>query len=126
MDLNSMGQNRLDAKECGEISAEIAVEEQIEAPGRELAEYRHRLNAELLSTSLPRTLARARSSHDLEDLMVVVELVEEIHSGEEVVRAYIAAEIRKLLAVREFSTHYLAICCPTKRTRLASRSCWSD
>src|SRR5258708_3218244 len=45
MDLNSMGQSRLDAKECGEISAEIAVEEQIEAPGRELAEYRHRLNA---------------------------------------------------------------------------------
>ena len=42
---------------------------------------------ELLSTSLPRTLARARSSHDLEDLMVVVdgrvELVEEIHPGAE-------------------------------------------
>jgi len=44
MDLNSIGQNRLDAKEIGEISAEIAVENQIEAPGRELAEYRHRLN----------------------------------------------------------------------------------
>jgi hypothetical protein len=44
MDLNSIGQNRLDAKEIGEISAEVAVEDQIEAPGRELAEYRHRLN----------------------------------------------------------------------------------
>ena len=44
MDLNSIGQSRLDAKEIGEISAEIAVEEQIEAPGREIAEYRHRLN----------------------------------------------------------------------------------
>lgn len=44
MDLNSIGQNRLDAKECGEISAEVAVEDQIEEPGRELAEYRHRLN----------------------------------------------------------------------------------
>jgi len=44
MDLNSIGQSRLDAKECGEISAEVAVEDQIEAPGRELAEYRHRLN----------------------------------------------------------------------------------
>ena len=44
MDLNSIGQSRLDAKECGEFSAEVAVEDEIEAPGRELAEYRHRLN----------------------------------------------------------------------------------
>jgi Restriction endonuclease len=44
MDLNSIGQNRLDAKEVGEISAEIAIEQEIEAPGREIAEYRHRLN----------------------------------------------------------------------------------
>jgi hypothetical protein len=44
MDLNWIGQNRLDAKEVGEISAEIAIEEEIEAPGREIAEYRHRLN----------------------------------------------------------------------------------
>jgi hypothetical protein len=44
MDLDSIGQSRLDAKECGEISAEIAVENEIEAPGRELAEYRHLLN----------------------------------------------------------------------------------
>jgi hypothetical protein len=44
MDLNTIGQTRLDAKECGEISAEVAVENEIEAPGRELAEYRHRLN----------------------------------------------------------------------------------
>ncbi|MBZ5494097.1 MAG: restriction endonuclease [Acidobacteriia bacterium] len=44
MDLNAICQNRLDAKELGEISVEIAVEEGINAPGRELAEYRHRLN----------------------------------------------------------------------------------
>ena len=47
-----------------------------------------------------------QSSHDLEDLMAVVdgraELVEEISAGAEDVRAYIAAEIRKLLAIREF------------------------
>lgn len=47
-----------------------------------------------------------QSSHDLEDLMAVVdgraELVEEIRDGEGNVRACIAAEIRKLLAVREF------------------------
>jgi hypothetical protein len=47
-----------------------------------------------------------QSSHDLEDLMAVVDgragLVEEISAGAEDVRAYIAAEIRKLLATREF------------------------
>jgi hypothetical protein len=47
-----------------------------------------------------------QSSHDLEDLMAVVdgrvELIEEIRGGTENVRAYIAAEIRKLLAIREF------------------------
>ena len=43
-DLNSICQSRLDAKEAGEISSEITVEEEIEAPGREIAEYRHRLN----------------------------------------------------------------------------------
>jgi hypothetical protein len=47
-----------------------------------------------------------QSSHDLEDLMAVVdgraELVEEIRAGAEDVRAYIAAEIRNLLATREF------------------------
>lgn len=47
-----------------------------------------------------------QSSHDLEDLMAVVdgraELVDEIRTGAEAVRAYIAAEIRKLLAVPEF------------------------
>jgi hypothetical protein len=44
MELNSIAQNRLDAKDIGEISAEVAVEEEIEAPGREIAEYRYRLN----------------------------------------------------------------------------------
>jgi hypothetical protein len=47
-----------------------------------------------------------QSSHDLEDLTAVVdgraELVEEIRAGAENVRAYIAAEIRKLLAIPGF------------------------
>ena len=47
-----------------------------------------------------------QSSHDLEDFIAVVdgraELVKEIHSGPEDVRAYIAAEIRNLLAATEF------------------------
>jgi hypothetical protein len=44
MDLDDIAQSRLDAKECGEISAEVAVEQLIGAPGRELGDYRHRLN----------------------------------------------------------------------------------
>ena len=47
-----------------------------------------------------------QSSHDLEDLMAVVDgrvkLVEEIHTAETEVRTYIAAEVRKLLATSEF------------------------
>jgi hypothetical protein len=47
-----------------------------------------------------------QASHDLEDLVAVVdgraELAEEIHSGPEDVCAYIAAEIRRLLATPEF------------------------
>lgn len=44
MDLNAIGQNRFDAQECGEISAEVAVEEEIEVPGRELADYRYKFS----------------------------------------------------------------------------------
>jgi hypothetical protein len=47
-----------------------------------------------------------QSSHDLEDLMAVVdgraELSEEIRAGDKDVRAYIAAEIGKLLSIRKF------------------------
>ena len=44
MDLNAIGQSRLDASEVGETSIEISLGEEISAPGRELSEYRHRLN----------------------------------------------------------------------------------
>ena len=47
-----------------------------------------------------------QSSHDLEDLMAVVDgrvkLIEEIYTAEAEVRTYIAAEVRKLLVTREF------------------------
>jgi hypothetical protein len=47
-----------------------------------------------------------QSSHDLEDLIAVVdgraELLNEIHAGPEEVRAYIATAIRKLLATPSF------------------------
>ena len=42
-DLNGIAQDRLDAMEIDEISAKVSVEESIEEPSRELAEYRHRL-----------------------------------------------------------------------------------
>ena len=71
-----------------------------------------------------------KSSHDLEDLMTVVdgrpELAEEIHAGPEDVRAYIAAKFREFLATPKFSMHYPATCSPTKRARVASRYCLSD
>ena len=48
-----------------------------------------------------------QSSHDLEDLIAVVdgraELVKEILAGPEDVRAYIASEITKLLATQAFA-----------------------
>lgn len=44
MDLNAIGQSRLDAQDVGEISMLVAVDEEIQAPARDLAEYRHRLN----------------------------------------------------------------------------------
>jgi hypothetical protein len=43
LDLDDIGRNRFDAKEVGELEAEVIVEREIEAPGRELAEYRHQL-----------------------------------------------------------------------------------
>jgi hypothetical protein len=61
MDLNDIGQSRLDAKDCGEISAEVAVEQSIEAPGSELAEYRHKLNKkrrQLIRSALADSIAR--------------------------------------------------------------------
>jgi hypothetical protein len=42
--LNSIAQSRFDARECGEVEAVAGVEDWIEAPGRELARYRHALN----------------------------------------------------------------------------------
>jgi len=43
-DLDELAQNRFDAMDVGEPSAQVAVEKWVEAPGRELREYRFRLN----------------------------------------------------------------------------------
>jgi hypothetical protein len=44
IELDDIAQWRLDAKDCGEITAEFTVEKEIEAPGRDLSEYRFKLN----------------------------------------------------------------------------------
>lgn len=65
MDLDEIAQNRMDAKEIGEISAEVAVEQQIERPGRELADYRHRLNKkrrQLIRNAMSDLIARVDES----------------------------------------------------------------
>lgn len=43
-DLNGLAQDRLDAREIDEVGAIVSVEEYVTAPGREIAEYRYRLN----------------------------------------------------------------------------------
>lgn len=63
-------------------------------------------NLSLLEAFAGRGKNDYQSSHDLEDLIAVVdgraELVDEVRNGKGDVREYIEAEIRKLLAVREF------------------------
>jgi len=70
-----------------------------------------------------------QSSHDLEDLLAVVdgraELVEEISAGAEGVRAYLRQNLGSCLPLVNFSMHYLATCFLTKRARLASPCCLS-
>lgn len=44
MDLNEIAQSRLDAWEIGEVEVKVSLEEHISAPGRDLREYRFRLN----------------------------------------------------------------------------------
>lgn len=59
-DLNALAQDRLDAKEIDEIAASVAVEESVSAPGREIAEYRYRLNKkrrQLIRTALQEIMA---------------------------------------------------------------------
>lgn len=61
IDLNDIAQWRLDAREIDEISAIVGVEEAVDAPARELAEYRHRLDKQrrhLIRDALSDVIAR--------------------------------------------------------------------
>ena len=68
-----------------------------------------------------------QSSHDLEDLIAVVdgraELVKEIHAGPDDVRAYLASEIAKLLAISAFLDALPGYLLPDQQARLAYRYC---
>ena len=62
IDLNELAQWRLDAHEIDEVSAIVRAEEAVDAPARELAEYRHRLNKkrrQLVREALSDAIARA-------------------------------------------------------------------
>ena len=72
-----------------------------------------------------------QSSHDLEDLMAVLdgrpELAEEIHSwGRRTFAHTLPQNSGSCLPPVSFWTHCPATCFPTKRVRLASRYCLSD
>ena len=63
-DRDAIAQARLDAKEIGEFSAELSVEHGVEAPGKELAEYRHKLNRkrrQLIRSAVGEALAEVDS-----------------------------------------------------------------
>ena len=60
-DLNELAQSRLDAREIGEISAAVSVEEWADQPTHELAEYRYRFNKkrrQLIRPAMTEVMAR--------------------------------------------------------------------
>jgi hypothetical protein len=70
-----------------------------------------------------------QTSHDLDDLMAVVdgraELIEEIRAGIRKFAHTLRRKSENYSAFASFSMHYLATCSPMKRIRRASRSCLS-
>jgi hypothetical protein len=71
-----------------------------------------------------------QSSHDLEDLIAVVdgraELVTEIHAGPEDSVHTLPQRSGNYSRPRRFSTHYPVICSQIRRARPASRYCLTD
>lgn len=62
-DLDDIAQWRLDAREVDEVSAIVAAENEIDAPARELADYRHRFNKKrrhLIRNAVAGVLRRAQ------------------------------------------------------------------
>jgi hypothetical protein len=67
-DLNWLAQNRLDALEIDEISLTISLNESVDAPGLELADYRYRFTKrrrQVIRTSLGEVVGRVEKSLDV-------------------------------------------------------------
>lgn len=82
MDLNEIGQHRLDAMEVGEIECEISVENQIYEPAKLIREYRHKFDRkrrELVRDTLQSVIDSI--DEDLRDLAVELEGVSEINEA---------------------------------------------
>jgi hypothetical protein len=75
-DLNGLAQNRFDAREIDEMDAIVSVEESTTAPGREIAEYRHRLNKKR------RPLIRAALQEIMASVDECLKVLQAKHEGE--------------------------------------------
>lgn len=82
MDLNEIGQNRLDAMEVGEIEFQISVENQIYEPAKLIREYRHKFDRkrrELVRDALQSAIDSI--DEDLRDLAIELEGESEINDA---------------------------------------------
>jgi hypothetical protein len=82
-ELNDVAQWRLDAKDCGEITAEFTVEEAIEAPGKAIREYRYRFNQkrrELIRDALVKLLDQVDA-----DLRETRKIVKGLESSDKII-----------------------------------------
>tara|TARA_R100001129_G_scaffold170764_1_gene140471 strand:+ start:12295 stop:13482 length:1188 start_codon:yes stop_codon:yes gene_type:complete len=82
MDLNEIGQNRLDAMEVGESECEVSVENQIYEPAKLIREYRHKFDRkrrELVRDTLQSVIDSI--DEDLRDLAIELESESEINEA---------------------------------------------
>ncbi len=82
MDLNEIGQNRLDAMDVGEIECQISVENQIYEPAKLIREYRHKFDRkrrELVRDTLQSIIDSI--DEDLRDLAIELEGESEINEA---------------------------------------------
>jgi hypothetical protein len=118
MSLNEIGQLRFDAREIGELEAHVSVEEAVERPGADLAEYRFRLRKKrrALVGDLVKEIAREfdtalsslqakRRSNDVVGASAPADDIEQLMS--------LVAQVDRLLG----SLAPRPICATTKRAR---------
>lgn len=82
MNLNEIGQNRLDAMEVGEIECQISVENQIYEPAKLIREYRHKFDRkrrELVRDALQSAIDSI--DEDLRDLAIELEGKSEVNEA---------------------------------------------